>query len=261
MLRTCQLLIAVAAFLFMASRLRADAIPVTQRQGTMQGFLTLRSPEGKILAVGTQQNRILGREVHSSLTFHFRDGSIDEETMVFTQDKVFRLLRDHKIQKGPSYPDPVDLAMDVQSGTVRWKIQKQDKTDTRTEHMDLPPDLGNGMISCLIENYPRQLGEVKIPFLVSGSKPRLVTLAIRQNGKDTFAVGGTRREATRFQVHVELGGITGVIAPIVGKQPEDLAVWTIDGPVHSFVRMRGPMYQSGPIWTLELSSPVWSNGQ
>jgi len=32
-------------------------------------------------------------------------------------------------------------------------------------------------------------------------------------------VGAFRRKATDFTLHVELGGVAGIVAPMIGKQP------------------------------------------
>jgi len=42
--------------------------------------------------------------------FTFKDGSVDDETTVFSQRHTFRLISYHHIQKGPSFPHPMDLA-------------------------------------------------------------------------------------------------------------------------------------------------------
>jgi hypothetical protein len=42
-----------------------------------------------------------------------------------------------------------------------------------------------------------------------------------------FTIGGTKRKAVDFVLHAELGGVTGMIAPIVGKQPPDYHIWIL----------------------------------
>src|SRR5689334_24239095 len=107
--------------------LHSEMIPVMQRQGAMHGFLVLRSADGKIIATGDQVNVVKGDEVHSRLTFHFRDGSIDDESSVFRQTSTFQLLSDHHVQKGPSFPEPQNVSVDVQSGKVTWRESKAGK--------------------------------------------------------------------------------------------------------------------------------------
>ena len=38
-----------------------------------------------------------------------KDGSLHDETAVYSQHREFRLLSDHLIQKGPSFPQPLDM--------------------------------------------------------------------------------------------------------------------------------------------------------
>jgi hypothetical protein len=59
-------------------------------------------------------------------------------------------------------------------------------------------------------------------------------------------------------VKVEIGGLAGVIAPIVGKEPADIHVWILGGEAPAFVKSEGPLCSEGPVWRIELASPVWS---
>jgi hypothetical protein len=235
----------------------ADPIPVNQKQGSMYGFLLLKSAQGKVSAVGDQVNTVRGNQVRSRLIFHFRDGSIDDERTVFKQGTVFELVSDHHIQKGPSFPHPLDLAVDVPAREVTWREVKDGKEKVTTEHMDLPTDLANGMISLLPQSFPRTTGEIKVSYLAGASKPRVVKLLMTPAGKDSFRVSGSRRTANRFNIHVEIGGLAGAIAPVIGKQPPDTKMWVIDAEVSTFLRMDAPFYQNGPIWRTELTAPVW----
>jgi hypothetical protein len=247
----------VAAILLQPDLLPAEPVAVRYKEGSVRGFLALRTMEGKILAAGDLIQVIRGDRVVSSLIFRFKDGSVDEETAVFSQSGNFRLISDHHIQKGPAFPNPMDVLINASTGqvTVRYKDNGQDKVET--ERLDLPPDLANGIILNVLKNIRPDTSETKISYVAATPKPRLVKLSIRPQGKETFLVAGSRRNAMRFVVKVELGGITGIIAPLLGKQPEDTSVWIAGGQVPAFVKMEGPLYQGGPIWSIELTSPVW----
>lgn len=235
----------------------ADAIPVKQRQGAMHGFLVLKSAEDKVIATGDQINEISGDSVRSRLTFHFRDGSLDDELTTFTQGKIFQLVSDHHVQKGPSFPELLDLAVDMKTKKVTWHEKSKNKEEVKSESMDLPPDLANGLTSMIIENFPKDASEMKVSYLAGGSKPRVVKLSVKPDGKDQYRLVTGNREANRFNVHVEIGGVAGAIAPIVGKQPDDIKVWIAQGPVPAFLRMEGALYVKGPTWTMELAVPLW----
>lgn len=89
----------VVAILLQPDVLPAEPVAVRYKEGSLHGFLVLRTMEGKILASGDLTQSLCGDNVVSSLIFRFRDGSIDEETVVFSQRGSFRLISNHRIQK------------------------------------------------------------------------------------------------------------------------------------------------------------------
>jgi hypothetical protein len=227
-------------------------------EGTVHGFLVLRTKEGRMLAVGDQFQVIRGDKVISRLLFHFKDGSIDDETAVFSQRGNFQLITDHHIQKGPSFPHPMDLSIDVRSGQVTVRSTADDgKEEVKTEHLDLPPDLANGIVLSIMKNIRPDTPETKVSMVVANPKPRLVKLAISPQGEEPFSIAGSPRKAMRYKVKIELGGITGLVAPLIGKEPPDIQVWIIGGESPAFVREEGPLYDGGPILSIQLTSPVW----
>ncbi len=209
--------------------------------------------------MGDDINLTRGNEVRSRLIIRFRDGSIDDERTVYIQGKVLQLVSDHHIQKGPAFKDPLDLEINVPARTVTYHLYKDGKDQVKTDQMDFPPDLANGMISSVVEDFPRNGTEMKVAY-IAGSKPRIVHFSIKPQDQDTFFVAGIRHRARRFNIHVEIGGVAGVVAPIVGKQPPDTSIWAMDGEVPTFLKMQGPFYEQGPIWTMQLVSPTWPSG-
>jgi hypothetical protein len=126
-----------------------------------------------------------------------------------------------------------------------------------TSQLDLPTDLANGIVLNILKNIRPETNETKISYVAATPKPRLVKLSITPQGEDTFSVAGSHRKAMRFTMKVELAGITGAIAPVLGKQPADTNVWVAGGEAPAFVKLEGPLYLGGPIWSIELTSPVW----
>jgi hypothetical protein len=49
-------------------------------------------------------------------------------------------------------------------------------------------------------------------------------------------------KARRYDVAIKLGGVAGVVAPLVGKAPEDVHVWIVEGMTPAFVRMDGQLF-------------------
>ncbi len=159
----------------------------------MHGFLALRSQDGKLLAIGDNVSVSHGDVVDSRLVFHFRDGSIDDEHTVFRQRRTLELVSDHHIQKGPSFPQPLDMSVDVPKGEVTYREAKDGKDEVKTEHMDLPPDLANGLVSAVLQNLPARTQEFKVSYLAASPKPRIVKLDIKPDGEDRFRILGVSR--------------------------------------------------------------------
>jgi hypothetical protein len=109
----------------------------------------------------------------------------------------------------------------------------------------------------ILKNIRPDTTETKVSYVVATPKPRLVKLSIIPQGEDRFSVAGSPYKATLFVVKVELGGITGIIAPLVGKEPADTKVWVVGGGAPAFVKAEQSLYLNGPVWRIEMTSPVW----
>src|SRR3979411_1426163 len=176
----------------------AEPIPVRHVEGTVHGFLALRSKEGQVLAVGDLLQVVRGDRVTSRLLFRFKDGSVDDETTVFSQRGNFQLITNHHLQKGPSFPQPVDLSITARSGMVTVRSTGKDgKEEVKSEHMDLPPDLVNGLVLSIAKNIRPEAPETKVSMIVATPKPRLVKVAILPQGEEPFSLVGSHRKAMR----------------------------------------------------------------
>ena len=120
----------------------AEPIRVRFGQGSSHGFLALRKLDGTLIATGESTQIVHGDRVTSKLIFTFRDGSIDDDLTIFTQRDVFRLISDHHVQHGPSFPEPIDFLIEATSGELTYR--GKDGIVSK-EHMDLPPDVSNGL--------------------------------------------------------------------------------------------------------------------
>ena len=236
----------------------ADPVTVRHTEGVVHGFLALRTLDGALIANGDLIQVARGNRVTSRLVFRFKDGSIRDETAVFSQRGTFRLLRNHLVQKGPSFPQPLDLSIEYASGlvTVRY-TDDHGKEKVEMETMELPPDLANGMTLTLLKNLRPSAPPAALSMVATTPKPRLVKLAISNAGEESFSTGGIHRKATHYVVKVEIGGVSGLIAPLIGKQPPDSHVWILQGDAPAFVKSEGPLFLGGPLWRIELVSPVW----
>lgn len=246
------------AILVLSGLMPAETTVVRYPEGSVHGFLMLRTLDGKLLAAADLIQTVRGDRVKAQLVFHFKDGSVDDDTAVFSQRRTFRLISDHHIQKGPIFPKPADVFIDASTGQVTVHYLEKGREKVKTNHLDLPPDLANGIVLTLLKNISPGTKETKVSYVGGDPEPRLVHLSLTPQGEETFSVAGSYRKAIRFRVRVEIGGITGVIAPLIGKQPADTSVWISVGAVPTFVKSEGPQYVGGPIWSIELTSPVWA---
>jgi hypothetical protein len=237
---------------------RSETVPVRHTEGLLHGFLVLRTMEAETIADGDWIQTTRGDRVTDHLVFRFSDGSTHDETAVFSQRRSFRLLNAHLVQKGPAFPHSIEMTIEASSGQVRVRYSEDGKEKVTTEHLDLPPDLANPiMVLTLLKNIRPDAPQTKVSVVAATPKPRIVKLAITAEGEESFTTGGTSHKAKRYLVKVEIGGLTGLIAPLLGKQPADTHVWILDGEAPAFVKSEGPLYLGGPIWRIELTSPVW----
>ena len=258
--RSCEILkILIGAGLFPAPALSAP-VAVRHIEGLVHGFLSLSSIDGAPLAQGDLVQHSTNDRVTNHLVFHFKDGSLHDETAVYSQRGNFRLLAYHLIQKGPTFGHHTDLSFDTASNNVTVHYSEPDgKEKVITDHLDLPPDIANGLTLTLLKNLRRSDTPTTVSLLATTPKPRLVKLAITPQGEEPFTTSGAKRMATHYVIKVEIGGIEGKVAGLLGKQPPDIHVWVLSGEAPAFVMMEGPLFYGGPLWRIELASPVWPN--
>jgi hypothetical protein len=241
-----------------AKTLTSEPVTVRYREGVVHGFLVLRTLDGTPLADGDLIQTARGDQVTARLTFHFKDGSTHDETAVFSQRQRFQLSSDHLVQEGPAFPQPLDLSIDATSGQVSIRYAEKDgKQNVDSERLTLPPDLANGIILTLLKNLRPGSPTATVALVAATPKPRLVKVAITSMGEEPFSTGRTGRKATHYVLKVDIGGLSGLLAPLLGKQPPDSHVWILEGEAPAFVKSEQPLYVGGPVWRIELASPVW----
>jgi hypothetical protein len=240
--------------------IQATAAPVVVRhtEGLVHGFLVLSSMDGTPLAQGDMtQVAAANNQVTNHLVFRFKDGSVRDETVVYTQRGSFRLLSYHLTQRGAAFEQRSEMSFDTSKGEVTVHYTDAGKERVAADHLELPLDVANGMIFTLLKNLRPDGPPTTVSMVAATPKPRLVKLQISSQGEDSFSVGGLKRVATHYVLKVEIGGVAGVIAPLLGKKPPDIHVWILGGEAPAFVKSEGPFYYGGPTWRIELASPVW----
>jgi hypothetical protein len=238
--------------------LYADPPLVRYMQGTYHGFLEMLSPDGQVVAYGDSTQVVHGDRVTSHTLFTFKDGSTDDDTAIFTQHRTFQLISDHHIQKGPFFPHPMEVFVDARSGQFMTRTAGKDgKDEFKSSHFQLPTDLANGMVPLVVENMGPGDSSKTVSMVVATPNPLVAKLVISKIGEDNYSLVGTTRKAVHYEIKIVLGGVAGFVAPLIGKAPPNIEIWTVTGQAPTFVREQGPIYPDGPVMTIQLISPTW----
>ena len=240
--------VATLGVLLGAGPAAAEPVAVRYTEGVMRGFPVLRSQSGEKLARGEIVQVAQGDVVESRLTFHFKDGSVYDEHVVFSQKNVFTLLRYHLVQRGPSFPESIDARVDRFSGRyhVRYKADEDSAEETLDGAFTMPADAYNGLLSTLMKNLAAD-SAATVQVIAFTPRPRLVKVFLKPAAEDVVEVNDAAVTTTRFLVEPQLGLLATLL---VGDIP-DLKCWIVGGPAPAFLRFEGPLYFMGPIWRID----------
>jgi membrane protein len=232
-----------------------DAAPVRVRfpEGTTRGFLAIRNARGELIGHGELRQKPRGDEIDSRLLLQFRNGSVHDEATTYSQQGTFRLESYRLTQRGPSFPG-AEISFDRRSGRyrARTRARAEGPEDSASGELAMPADLYNGMALLVLKNMlPGEQATGQLA--VFTPKPRLLRMDLRQEGEDRVVFAGAPKQATRHLVNLEIGGITGVVAAVIGKSPPDLRYWLVLGEIPAFVRFEGSMFLNGPVWRVEMA--------
>jgi hypothetical protein len=229
----------------------ADPIAVRFTEGVTRGFPVLRALDGRKLAQGELlQIPRGGHVVESRLVFRFKDGSLYDERVVFSQRDVFTLLSYRILQQGPSFPETLEAAVDRATGRydVRYRGDEDSPEETLSGDFTLPLDVYNGLLSTLMKNLPA--GDSTIVQIVAFTpRPRLVKMLLAPAAEDPLKVNDAAVIATRFLIRPQLG----LFASLLVADVPDVKCWIAGGEAPAFLRFEGPLYFMGPIWRIDWS--------
>ena len=228
----------------------AEPIAVRYTEGIGRGFPVLRSVAGDKLAQGELTQVPRGDIVESRLVFRFKDGSIYDERLTFSQKDVFTLMSYHIVQRGPSFPESIDARVDRRTGRyeVLYKGDEDSPEETLKGSFDMPGDVYNGLLSMLMKNMPVAT-PATVQIIAFTPKPRLVKMLIKPTTEDPLNVNDAAVIATRFLVRPQLG----VFASLLVADIPDVKCWIAGGDAPAFLRFEGPLYFMGPIWRIDWS--------
>lgn len=237
----------VALTLFLYGSGEAAPIVVRYAEGVTRAFPVLRALDGERLANGDFVQVPRGKRVESRMTFHFKDGSLYSETVVYSQEDVFRLLSYRIVQRGPSFPEALDATIDRVSGRyhVRYRPDEDSPEEVLEGEFEMPDDAYNGMLSLILKNLQQATETVNI--LAFTPRPRAVKLQLTRVREERTRMGDLPLEATLYSLRPQLG----LFASLLVVDVPDMRVWIAEGEAPAFVRAEGPLYFMGPVWRID----------
>jgi len=236
------------------TELAAAPIAVRLVEGTAHGLLLVRSISGEILGHGDFLQVVHPDRIESRLVLRFKDGSLHDENVAFSQQGVFTMLRYRLVQRGPSFPETLDAVLDRKTRSYKVQSTRQGKEETLTGSIELPPDAYNGMPPMLLKNLGSGATET-VHIVAFTPKPRMIQLEMVPVGTQRLSTGETARQGTRYALKPKLGAALRAFATLLGKSPDDQECVILSEDVPAFVRCDGPLYVKGPIWRIEMISP------
>ncbi|HET8576805.1 MAG TPA: hypothetical protein VFO18_06895 [Methylomirabilota bacterium] len=243
--------LAILAGLGFWSPVEAAPVQVRFAEGVTHGLLRLQSLGGDTVGHGDLLQTARGEQVTSRLVLRLKDGSLHDETVVFSQRRVFTMLRYQLVQRGPSFPVALEATLDGSTGRYTVRSAKNGREETESGRIELPPDVYNGMVPMLLKNLPHGAGET-IHLVAFTPKPRLIQLELTPVGRQQVLAAGVARQATRFALKPRLGSALSLVATLLGKTPSDAECVILTDDVPGFVRYDGSLHPTGPTLRTEL---------
>src|SRR5207249_4317915 len=222
---SCTSMVAILILITLFIYPPADAAPVAVRflEGVAHGYFIVRSLAGETIGQG-ELTQVLKDEnlVESHVVIHFKNGSLYDEKVAFSQRRVFTMIRYHLIQRGPSFPDQIDVSID--RGTAEYKVRslagKDGKEKLLTGHFDLPNDVYNGMFVVMLKNLFKE-ANATVNFLAFTPSPQLIPLQLRFIGEQTVHIAELASKAKHYVFKPQIGKIRQFFGKLTGQLPAD----------------------------------------
>jgi hypothetical protein len=156
------------------------------------------------------------------------------------------------------FPHPIDLTTDAAGNTTSRTVDSGGKAKVEKSHVDLPPGTAvAGMLGTLMANVDPAGPGLTIPALSPTQKPRLIHFAISREGQGGFRIAGSRQTAAVFRIKANLSGVAGLVAPLIGKEPDDILAWVLEGDAPSLVRAIAQLSEGGPLLDIQLAGATF----
>jgi len=236
--------------------LEAAVVSVRFAEGVAHGFLVLRGVNGATLAQGDLLQIGRDGEIDKRMVFRFKDGSVFDEKVTYTERGAYALKSYSLLETGPAFAEDRDISMTASTGAYRVKTKDHNggREAVLEGRLDLPPDCYNGMILTIVKDLPKGAGGI-IHFVAFTPQPKLIELALTPVGEQPFVVGELTKTAVHYVLKPRLGMWLTFFATILRRMPEDLHAWILTDEVPAFVAFQGSLTAPGPVWRIELVSP------
>lgn len=250
----------LAGFLaFAAGGAESAPVPVRFPEGVTHGFLLVRSAAGDIVGHGEVTQIVKeGGVTESRLVFRFKDGSLHDEKVAFSQQRVFTLIRYQLTQRGPSFPEQMEVVVDRGSSSyeIRARSGEDGKEKVMTGEIDVPKDAYNGMLITTLLNLPKGATET-VNVLAFVPEPTPIALELAFIGEHVIRIGEQSRKALQYAFKPDIGPVKKFLGTMLGKLPVDFHYdcYILADEVPGFVRFEGPLQLMGPVLSIELISP------
>ena len=250
--------LALLAGLLVAPAAAAAPIAVRFVEGVSHGFLTLRTVDAAQIASGDLLQFERRGEIESRMVFRFKDGSVLDETVVFTQQRVF-LMKSYRLsQRGPVFAEDTEISLERASG--KYRVKTTARADARESVLEgvleMPADTYNGMVLTVAKNLAKGASQT-IHVVAFTPEARLVPVELAPAGEQKILVGELTKSATRYVFKPKPGPWISLLANVLGRMPPDSHAWILTEDVPAFVKFEGPLHPAGAAWRIELTSPRW----
>jgi hypothetical protein len=251
-------LAAILTVLLVPAWAAAKAVTVSFAEGAAHGYLVVQDGSGESIGHGEVLQTVRRNLVESRLVFRFKDGSRFDEKTTFSQRRVFTLQKYRLIQRGPSFPEELDIRMDRKSGRYRVRSRAgPDQSEVVTAgRLDMPSDAYNGLIGTLLRNLPSGKSAT-VRIVAFTPEPNLIALDLRPEAKEPVQVGDLLKTATRWVLEPRIHGVVHFFGKVLGQLPDKFRYrfWIIHDGIPAFARFEGPLHLMGPVWRIEVLSP------
>jgi hypothetical protein len=190
------ILIAIAARM----SIPAEAAPIEARfpEDETHGNLLVRSLAGEIIGRGEMTQVIRdGDLVEYRLVFLFKDGSLHDEKMIFSQLGVFMMVSYRLVQRGPSFPEQLDVSIERGRGNTLCdpKRGRKRKRMCWLGQTALPKDVYNGMSITVPKNLQKGADEM-VSILAFTPAPQIINVQLLAIEGEHVHIGDRSSKAT-----------------------------------------------------------------